>query len=174
MVLILFSKRKCSPDRDWTKTHGYFIQMGGFVLYEDKILQGTLDPDKMKDLLDKKLIEFPTTTEKEIKDRSKSDGLSKTLVIGQTTWFVIQCIARRLEGLVITELELVTAAFAFLNGIMYFLWWAKPFDVRYPIPVYLCRPLEYSSSPAPERPRQGTSELSIHVELASCAECNTK
>lgn len=57
-------------------------------------------------------------SEKEIQDRSKSDGLSKALVVVQTTWFIAQCISRKVQGFTITEIELVTVAFAFLNGIL--------------------------------------------------------
>ena len=76
---------------------------------------------------------LPTTSQ--IQDRSKGDGLSKGLVIVQASWFVAQCISRWATGLAITEAELVTLALAALNGIIYFLWWHKPLDVRYAIPV---------------------------------------
>ena len=121
----------------WTKTHGYFIQTGGFVLFHGPRRIGVLSPERLEELSKKRLIEFPTITEEEIKDRSKGDALSKTLVIGQTTWFIAQCISRSAQGLVITELELVTLAFAALNGVMYFFWWNKPLDVRTTVPVYL-------------------------------------
>ena len=29
-------------DRGWTKTHGHFIQMGGFVLFEKNVAKGVL------------------------------------------------------------------------------------------------------------------------------------
>ncbi|ESK86847.1 hypothetical protein Moror_3460 [Moniliophthora roreri MCA 2997] len=74
-------------------------------------------------------------TEEEIQDRSHADVLSKTIAIVQTTWFILQCIARGAQGLAITELEIITLAFAFLNFITYFLWWNKPLRVRYPVRV---------------------------------------
>ncbi|PPQ95758.1 hypothetical protein CVT26_015845 [Gymnopilus dilepis] len=131
------------PNSGWTKTHSYFIQMGGFVLYDGaRPLEVILDPDKMDILLRKGLIKFPDTTEEEITDRTRGDGLSKALVICQTVWFGIQCLGRKIEGLPITQLELVTAGLAFLNGTMYFLWWKKPLGVRLPIPVYTLRHVE--------------------------------
>lgn len=142
------SKRACSIDHvnelllnvfdtDWTVTHGHFLQMGGFMLYKAGEKKGVLSYDRFKMLLHNKKIEFPQVTREEIEDRSKSDGLCKALVIGQTSWFILQCIARRINHLPITELELATLAFAALNGCMYFCWWDKPFDVRIPIPVQL-------------------------------------
>ena len=48
----------------------------------------------------------PYVTEEEIKDRSKSDVFAKTFAIGQSTWLVIQCVARAAQGL--RELTMVT------------------------------------------------------------------
>ena len=48
-----------------------------------------------------------------------------------------QCIARRAQHLDLTLVELLTLSLAVLNGVMYFLWWNKPMDVRFPIRVYL-------------------------------------
>ena len=118
-------------------THGYFIQMGGFMLYEGKVRKGVLSPEKFAALLQQRRIEMPTITADEIQDRSKGDGLTKAIVIIQTTWFVVQVIARRIENLLITQLELITLAFAVLNGVMYFFWWNKPLNVQSTVPVYL-------------------------------------
>ena len=82
-------------------------------------------------------IEWPTITEDEIADRSKGDYLSKTIVLFQTTWFIAQCIVRGAYGLDVTELEVVTIAFATLTGVIYLFWWDKPLDVRCSVPVHL-------------------------------------
>ena len=126
-------------DKRWTKTHGHFIQMGGFMLFdsEGNIAKGVLTPKIFSELLTKEKIEFPKVTVKEIEDRSKSDGFSKMIALGQTLWFVAQCIARRAQHLDLTPVELLTLSLAVLNGGMYFLWWNKPMDVRCQIRVYL-------------------------------------
>lgn len=124
-------------EKGWTRTHGYFIQMGGFTLFEGTEAKGVVSPEHLATLLRHGRIEFPTITEEEIHDHSRGDGLSKALVIGQTSWFVAQCIARKAQGLTITELELVTGAFAALNGVMYYLWWNKPQNAQCSVPIYL-------------------------------------
>ena len=124
-------------DNGWTKTHGHFIQMGGFMLFEGDNPKGVLTPDIFYELLTKKKIEFPKVTVEEIEDRSKSDGFSKTIALSQTLWFVAQCIARRAQHLDLTLVELLTLSLALLNGVMYFLWWNKPMDVRCSVRVYL-------------------------------------
>jgi len=74
-----------------------------------------------------------------------ADIFSKGIVLMQTTWFIVQCISRFATKLAITELEVVTLAFAMLNGITYWLWWDKPSDVRCAVPVYL-KSVEQSSN----------------------------
>ena len=126
-------------DNGWTKTHGHFIQMGGFMLFdsEGNIAKGVLTLEIFSELLREKKIEFPKVPVEEIEDRSKSDGFPKTIALSQTMWFVAQCIARRAQHLDLTLVELLTLSLALLNGVMYFLWWNKPMDARRPIRVYL-------------------------------------
>ncbi|THU80826.1 hypothetical protein K435DRAFT_844962 [Dendrothele bispora CBS 962.96] len=78
-------------------------------------------------------------TEDEITARSKTDFLTKSIAVVQTTWFILQCIARVTEELVVTDLEIVTVAFALLNIATYVLWWNKPQRVRYPVKIDYCR-----------------------------------
>ncbi|KDQ49771.1 hypothetical protein JAAARDRAFT_200602 [Jaapia argillacea MUCL 33604] len=129
---------KKHQDRNWTKTHGFFALMGGFMLVdgEGEPVQ-LLHPDNlsMVDVLDR---EFPRITEGEILDKSKRDALSKGLIMVQTTWFILQCAARWYEHLPITELEIATLAFTVLNLITYAFWWNKPADVRRPHQVVKC------------------------------------
>jgi hypothetical protein len=108
--------------------------MGGFKFFDDNGPR-TLGPQELQSLTRKGEIDFPDITEREIEDRSKGDALSKGLVLIQTSWFILQCIARRIEHLPITELELVTLAFAALNFITYALWWNKPLNVQCPFRV---------------------------------------
>ena len=62
--------------------------------------------------------------------------MSKAIAILQSIWFIVQCIARGVEGLALTELELITLALASLNGLTYYFWWDKPLGVMEPIRVY--------------------------------------
>jgi hypothetical protein len=96
--------------------------MGGFMLFDGDDLVRTLEPEEIQQLSQNGEIDFPRITENEIQDKSKGDGLSKGLVIVQTGWFLLQCITRGVERLPITELEIVTLAFAALNFVTYGLW----------------------------------------------------
>ncbi|KAF8648190.1 hypothetical protein AX16_006329 [Volvariella volvacea WC 439] len=125
----------------WTKTHGFFVQMGGLIYDDGKSYRViTVDGDGTGDVWiggEKeewmKNLRMPIVAEEEILDKAKGDLLSKMIAVLQTSWFVLQCITRHAQGLNITELELVTLAFATLNIITYFLWWKKPLNASYPI-----------------------------------------
>ncbi|KAK7020712.1 hypothetical protein VNI00_017612 [Paramarasmius palmivorus] len=76
-------------------------------------------------------------TENEIMDNlSHSDSITKIIAVIQTAWFLLQVGARAVEGLAITELEIITVGFAVLNFGTYFLWWNKPLRIRHPVRVY--------------------------------------
>ena len=117
-----------------SRLHFRFLHPHLFFLI---LTPGTLSLGRLKDLVDNSLVTFPTITAAEIQDRAKGDFLSKSIAILQTSWFIIQCIARGVQGLAITELELVTLALASLNGVIYYFWWDKPLGVNEPVHVYL-------------------------------------
>jgi hypothetical protein len=130
--------------------------MGGFQLYERPplgeellerkeggVVRRSINPGnfvrilEMADVRSHKLETIiPCTTEEDIKDRGKSDGISKAIVLLQTSWFVVQCITRGFQHLPLTELEIVTLAYAMMNFFIYIFWWDKPRDVGCPIRVY--------------------------------------
>jgi len=111
--------------------------MGGFKLHERGKPGRVLDAEELERLSEAGKIEWPTITEKEIADRSKGDYLSKMIVLFQATWFIAQCMARGANGLAVTELEVVTIAFASVTGVISYFWWDKPLDVRCSIPVHI-------------------------------------
>jgi hypothetical protein len=109
--------------------------MGGFMLFDGDKPCYTLQLNDLESLSQNGTIDFPFITEDEIKDKSKGDMMSKGLVVFQTTWFIVQFIARLIKHLPITELELVTVAFAVLNFLTYWLWLDKPLNVERPFRV---------------------------------------
>jgi hypothetical protein len=116
--------------------------MGGFMLFEGNTAKGVLSPERFAELMRAGQIEFPTVTVEEIEDRGKADGFSKVIALGQTLWFIAQCLGRSAQHLDLTLVELLTLSLAVLNGVMYFLWWNKPLDVRCAVRVYLIGDLD--------------------------------
>lgn len=149
-------------DRRWSRTHGFFIIMGGFYLYQrrDNAKNGDDERNSREDDIpvhplyandicgkttfeiedepidiDVQSITIPTNAE--INDKGKSDGFAKSLVLIQTSWFILQCIARAIEHLPVTHLEIVTLAYAGMNFMVYIFWWNKPLNVNRPVRVYI-------------------------------------
>ena len=79
---------------------------------------------------------FTVPTEAEIMGKGKSNWLTKPLVLLQTLWFVMQCIARAVEHLPVTHPEIVTLAYAAMNFVIYIFWWNKPLNVNRPVRVF--------------------------------------
>lgn len=115
-----------------SKTHGFFICMGGFVSrigHHPVTAEGQLR-DVPEYLTDIRAVEV-----EDIKDKSKGDALSKGVALFQGLWFTTQCLARVRQNLPVTELEVATLAFAVVNVFIWLLWWNKPLDVQRPILV---------------------------------------
>ena len=144
-------------------THGFFVIMGGFHLFEhgsietsnrDRIILHEddipLHPLTTHDLYNDDTYRhvrttirthidfssFAMPTEAEIKDKGKSDWLAKSLVLLQTSWFVMQCTARGIKHLPVTHLEIITLAYAAMNFVIYIFWWNKPLNVNRPVRVF--------------------------------------
>ncbi|KAJ4474384.1 hypothetical protein J3R30DRAFT_3508426 [Lentinula aciculospora] len=165
-----FVARKLSEEfknKGWTKTHAYFALMGGFALYEEKEFVCVMryrDKDQRSEReLKSHADSIGLTSEEEIQDRSHSDGLSKLLAVGQTSWFVIQLLARRSQRLSIAELEIMTIAYAVMNVLIYFFWWNKPLGIRFPIHIQTTR--VQSDSKESSVQNTPTSPKSSHREV---------
>ncbi|KAF9542829.1 hypothetical protein CPC08DRAFT_716872 [Agrocybe pediades] len=122
----------------WTRTHGFFLQMGGFMLREEGKEERVLVWKALKEYYKQGQLDLSDITEDRINDHSKADGFAKGLALLQMFWFITQCVARLVDkNLILTELELATAALALLSLVMYFLWWNKPFNAGVPITITL-------------------------------------
>jgi len=120
------------------------LEMGGFVLInpEDENKEPNEQNRKVLTLDDLKLalqdskFELPAMTEADIRDQSKDDVFWIIITILQTSWFIIQSIARGQQRLSPTQLELVTLALASMNVANFCLWWHKPLGLQEPVKIY--------------------------------------
>ncbi|KAF9542832.1 hypothetical protein CPC08DRAFT_650076, partial [Agrocybe pediades] len=120
----------------WTRTHGFFLQMGGFMLREEGKRDRVLGWIALVQYYMQGRLDFSDVTEERINDHSKADGFAKGLALLQMFWFIAQCVARFFDkNFILTEIELATAALALLSLVMYFLWWNKPFNAGIPITI---------------------------------------
>ena len=121
---------KNSGFQKWTMRHGFYANMGGFVLQPRDSQPFPVNSKQLHYLVTRGYTSFPSTTKKEIWDKSKQDGFQKALTLLQTGWFVLQCLGRAIQHLPVTTLELTTFGFVFCTFASYYQWSDKPLDVE--------------------------------------------
>lgn len=131
----------------WTIIHGFYASMGGFTLplssrgsiaselktpiFRSECRRLTLTARGVALLADCNLL--PDIERKFLKDKSKSDGLSKFIACIQAAWLVVQVIGRLKLGLQVTLLEINTIGHVLCALVIYILWWHKPRMVLEPL-----------------------------------------
>lgn len=123
--------------------------MGGFVLEtSDLSIPIPLDAEQLFYLVKNSYIEFPILSIEDIADRNKADGLARfvlkvqktqltdryrLLTIFQALWFTASTIARPIQGLSMTTLELTTISFVIVMFATSYCWLHKACDISRPI-----------------------------------------
>ncbi|KAL8749444.1 MAG: hypothetical protein Q9199_007679 [Rusavskia elegans] len=143
-----------SRTAQWELVHGFYALMGGFTLavepqefssipnkwkfesfLPDHITRATLTSEGIRFLLYWHSDALPSITAEQIWDKSKADGLKKTLVCAQALWFCIQCLTRLAQSLPVSLLELNTFGHALCTLAIYVFWWDKPLDIEEPTTI---------------------------------------
>lgn len=75
---------------------------------------------------------LPDLDEREIKDKSKTDGLAKALVLLQVTWMLLQTFGRMASLIPTSLLEVNTIGHIMCAFVVYLLWWSKPREIHEP------------------------------------------
>ena len=117
---------------NWTLVHGFYADSGGFHLQATGSSPFPVTAKQIHYLVKEKYIDIPEITEKEIFDKSKADQFTKTIACLQTGWFVTENIARAIQKLPISPLELTTDAIILCTVAVYFFWLYKPLNVTTP------------------------------------------
>ncbi|KAE9987253.1 hypothetical protein EG328_003386 [Venturia inaequalis] len=130
-----------SPSRPLTITHAHFLRMGGFCVRstDGEILQAHHKWDnnrisvKSVCILRAANVSITSVPVSDIKDKSKSDGISKLFALGQISWLFLHLIARTASSMPVSTLELFTASNGACAVVSYLFWWSKPKDVAQPL-----------------------------------------
>jgi len=109
--------------------------MGGFILCKDGQPVQTLSEPRMVRLLEQGAITLPTITTADIKEQSNLHPTFAFLAFLQASWFVVECLSRVVDGLLITQLEIITLLHIFMSIITLIFTWQKPLNARYPISI---------------------------------------
>lgn len=114
---------------EWTMKHAFHANSGGFKLHTPDHFTIPIDAKQLLYLINHKYINYPNLSVQDIEDKNKVDLLLRLLSIAQTIWFCATVISRGAEGLVVTGMELTTAAFILCSLVTSFCWWNKGADV---------------------------------------------
>lgn len=128
---------------EWTVTHGFYADMGGFVISGNPNLDDDEEEEKRVSqpivlnlpslryaITDGGLISaLPAITQEEIMDKSKEDFFVKAISGIQLLWSASQVITRAIRGLAIAQMEIAVIAYAACTLITLFLCLEKPKDV---------------------------------------------
>ncbi len=110
--------------------HGFFADMGGVMIKPPDFPEFPVDSQQLAYLVEQGFMSMPHISHQELADRDKVDSLARILAVFQISWFTIQCIARWIQGIGLSTLELSTLAFILCTLNMYFFWFFKPVDVQ--------------------------------------------
>jgi hypothetical protein len=122
---------------DWTMVHGFYADMGGFVLHGPGIeAPCPVDALQLLFLLKHECIEYPRIAKEDINDRNKSDGFARCIAVFQAVWMVVNCLTRVAQGLTMTTLELTTLSFILVFFVTSFCWYHKPQDITTTVPIH--------------------------------------
>lgn len=83
-------------------------------------------------LIQQGYLSMPRITKDEIWDKSKADMFAKVIASFQAVWLVAQVLARAIQNLPVTLLELSTVALIMCTGATLFFWFWKPLNVDTP------------------------------------------
>ena len=116
----------------WSMTHAFYSDSGGFVLKLKEMAPFPLTARQVWYLVDCGFMELPKISKETIQEKSKADMFTKAIAIVQVGWLVTQCVARAVQKLAVTPLELLTIALVPCSTATYFFWLYKPQDVGMP------------------------------------------
>ncbi|KAI0596705.1 hypothetical protein F4775DRAFT_603314 [Biscogniauxia sp. FL1348] len=128
-----YSQKFADDAVEWTLTHCFYANMGGFVIRSRDIEGLTyhnpyhLTAKEIYVLRTRGILQtLPSITKEEIDDKCKSDSLVKAIAVIQILWTTLQIAVRAARKLAISQLELAVLAFAVCAVIIYALYWEKP------------------------------------------------
>lgn len=121
----------------WTMRHAFFAEMGGFMLHPRDSTPFPVNNKHLLWLISKKFMDIPRVESGDIWDKSKANTLIKSLVCAQICWLILNVLARAIQKLAVTTIELATVSIVFCTVATYFCWLHKPADVLTPIDLHI-------------------------------------
>ncbi|KAF2496196.1 hypothetical protein BU16DRAFT_509060 [Lophium mytilinum] len=136
-------------DVEWTLTHSFFANMGGFAIrfpvqeetpddtYNHYALAGNIWVLNAPQLVEARnsgiLKSLPAATEDEIADKNKGDAMVKLIALVQVSWLIVELIERKIHSKPPAQLEIMVLAYCATSLVTYLLLFRKPQDARTPV-----------------------------------------
>lgn len=118
--------------QDWTMIHAFYADSGGFMLQTADYVSFPITAKQLHYLVQRGHLQMPKISKEEIWDKSKADMFAKAVASFQAIWLVAQVVARGIQHLPVTLLELSTVALIMCTGATLFFWFFKPLNVDTP------------------------------------------
>lgn len=125
----------------WTTAHGFWADCGGFILHPPDSPPFPVNSRAIYYLVSNGYLDAPSVKEKELWEKSKTDRLGKLVALTQSGYLVVQIIARALQSLEVTCLEILTIAFLFCTAATYYFWLDKVLDAEIPLHLKMQTPI---------------------------------
>lgn len=122
---------------EWTLRKCFCILAGGLAIQTQDGWIYVLRRNDMKPFIEAGIVEDIDFHDRDVEDRAKADSLGKTFTVLQTSWFLVNIIARWAKSLPVTPIELATVAYIACGILLYAMWWYNPKDMTTPITIYV-------------------------------------
>ena len=116
------SEMKALGFESWSMVHAFYADSGGFVLQARDSTPFPITAKQIQYLVVSKYMPLPAITRAEIWDKSKADRFAKYVASLQAGWLVLQVVARAVQHLPITLLELSTVALITCTAATFYFW----------------------------------------------------
>lgn len=133
-------KVSSEEDPEWTITHTYFANMGGFAQINDRSSGSSQPVTATKYAMESERYTrsaITSVTEDDINDKAKRDFFTKGLAVVQISQLLLSLVSRAVRYLPFSQLETLTLAFAVCGVATYAIYWYKPQGVGVPFRIDL-------------------------------------
>jgi hypothetical protein len=146
---------------NWSVEHAFYADSGGFVVLLDGHDRVPVSAKQLEYVVQHKFIAMPGVTRDEIRDKSKTDGMSRLVNCVQAGWLVLQILGRAGQGLPITTLELSTISTVGCSFTTLWFWRKKPLDIGTPTII----PSSFTAADVLGRAGEMASDVSTNKPL---------
>lgn len=123
--------------QSWSLIQGFCIQMDGLQLRTRDDWVYTVSSKNVVSLIEAGVIRPRDLESDEIEDRAKADAAAKLFAVLQSSWVVVNILARAAYHLPISPIEITTVAYVVCAAFSYGLWWYMPRDMQTRINIHL-------------------------------------